>query len=417
MIRACYLHPTVLQAAAAVGAVHRRWELGISKQAFDFCGVAARQHKKTIACLKQDLATQNSVSTEVNMITSMLSAIFEIFQGNYEEALEQFTNGLKQLLKRQMRTTRSETQYKIVDVGYKSLHDLTDGLEKLAPQYFESPTDILSQPGVDAFPGPIPKIFDSLEQARDTIITEGRWIWDAWTELELGNLNEFETQRLHIARLLEWSMAYAEYSKSPTCHSLPQHRRAAHLLKAYRETLYLCLLTQIAFHDPDGSLIIPPCDPPETCTYHKACVDFTQRKAALNAHLSRILVLTEDLFDAKSHWGYEEHSLSVDSGIGPPLYLHGKACRSTKVRHQVTSLLNGTPMQKKVWDSLGIYTIAEKASSIEEHAVRAAGAIPKVLDPKWMDITFFLEENRILMRWCRQDEYGGLVWTQQWVEC
>jgi cholestenol Delta-isomerase len=417
ILRACYLYPTVLQAATAVGAVHRRWELGISRQAFDFCGVAARQHKKTIACLKRDLHSGLSrESAEVNMITSLLLSVFETFQGNYEEALNQFTEGLKTLLKRQMRTTRSETSYKIVNVGYKSLHELTDKLESVAPTYFESPTNILSQPGVDEML-PIPRIFDNLEHARDVIITEGQYIWDAWTQLELGHLHEFDTQRTHIARLLEWSMAYAEYSKTPTCRVLPQHNRAAHLLKAYREALYLCLLTQIAFHDPDGSLIIPPCDPPETCTYHAACVDFTQRKKALNAHLSRILVLTEDLLDTDSYWGYEQHSLSVDSGIGPPLYLHGKKMRSTKVRHQVTGFLNGSPIQKKLWDSLGIYTIAEKASSIEEHAVLAAGAMPRVVDCKWCDITFFLEEGRVLMRWCREDEYGGLVWSRSWVEC
>jgi hypothetical protein len=175
------------------------------------------------------------------------------------------------------------------------------------------------------------------------------------------------------------------------------------------------LLTQIAFHDPDGKIIVPPCDPPEQCDYHKVCVDYTQRKSALNAHFARCLVLVENIIDRNSSFAYEEHSFNVDSGIGPPLYVGATKCRSTKVRHQVTSLLEKSHLQKKVWDSLGVYSIAEKMSSIEEHAVVTAGAIPAILEPKWVDITFFIEEGKILLRHCREDEYGGLIWTQEWI--
>ena len=228
-------------------------------------------------------------------------------------------------------------------------------------------------------------------------------------------MNKFETQQFHISRLLEWSMAYAEYSKTEKCRSLPKNRQAAQLLKAYREALYLVLLTQIAFHDPDGKIIVPLCDPPETCTYHKSCINYSQRKSALNAHLARISILVESILDKQSYFAYEEHSLSVDSGIGPPLYVGATKCRSSKVRHQVTSLLAKSTLEKKVWDTLGVYTIAEKMSSIEEHAVVGVGAIPAVLEPKWVDITFFLEEGKILLRHCREDELGGLIWTQEWV--
>lgn len=415
IIRACYLHPTVLQAAAAVGAVHRRFELGISTKAFEYCAVSARQYSKAMTCLKQDLASGHPHSPEINMITSMLLAIFETFQCNYDAALTHMQTGLKQLLKRQMRTTHSESQYKCVNVGFESLHNLTDGLEKQAPRLFGSQTNILAQPGVDPSLEPIPKAFISLEEARDVLITEGQWIWDAWLQLELGHLHKFETQQLHISRLLEWSMAYAEYSKTEKCRSLPHNRRPAHLLKAYREAMYLVLLTQIAFHDPDGSILVPPCDPPESCGYHPACIDYSERKSALNAHFARLLILTEDLLDEQSYFAYEEHSISVDSGIGPPLYVGSTKTRSTKVRHQVTSLLARSALEKKVWETLGVYTIAEKLSSIEEHAVVGAGAVPAILDPKWVDITFFLEENKVLLRHCRQDEYGGLIWTQEWI--
>jgi Fungal Zn(2)-Cys(6) binuclear cluster domain len=413
MIRACFLFPTVLQAASAVGAVHRRFELGISKQAFEFCAVAARQYRKATECLEADLRSGHPNGLEINMVTSLLLSIFETFQNNYDAALTHMTTGFKQLLRQKLQITHSETQYKSVNIGFESLHKLTDLLERNAPRIFGNKTNILAQPGVDPALDPVPKAFENLSHARDVLITEGQWIWDAWLQLELGNLNKFETQQFHISRLLEWSMAYAEYSKTEKCRSPPQDRQRAQLLKAYREVMYLVLLTQIAFHDPDGKIIVPPCDPPDICTYHKACVDYAERKSALNAHLARCLVLVEGILNEKSYFAYEEHSISLDSGIGPPLYVGQTKCRSTKVRHQITSLLAETALQKKVWDTLGVYSIAEKLSSIEEHAVVAVGAIPAVLDPKWVDITFFLEDGKVLLRHCRQDEYGGLIWTQE----
>ena len=415
MIRACFSHPTVLQAAAAVGAVHRRFELGISKEAFEFCAVSARQYTKAMKCLQHDLASNHPSAPEIVMVTSLLLSIFETFQSNYDAAVLHLQTGLKQLLKRKVRTVHTESQYKCVNIGYESLRNLTDLLEKQCPRIFETETTIMAQPGVDASLEPIPDMFEDLSHARDVLVTEGQWVWDAWLQLELGNLNKFETQKYHISRLLEWSMTYAEYGKLDTHKSTPRYRQTAQLLKTYREALYLVLLTQIAFHDPDGSIIQTPCQPPDGCTYHKVCRTHNERKAALNAHLARLLVLAEAVIDQRSYFAYEKHSISLDSGLGPPLYVGATKCRSTKVRHQVTSLLERSALEKQLWRKLGVYTIAEKLSSIEEHAVVASGAVPATLDPRWVDVTFFLEEGKLLLRYCREDEYGGLIWTQEWI--
>ena len=127
-------------------------------------------------------------------------------------------------------------------------------------------------------------------------------------------------------------------------------------------------------------------------------------------------MLSQSIFDEDSNFGYAEHSLSVDSGIGPPLYLGVTKCRSTKVRHQVTALLSETELDRRVWSKLGVYTIAEKLSSIEEHAVVQTNLVGRGLDPKWVDITMFLEEGRLLLRYCREDEWGGLRWSQEWIK-
>ncbi|KIX00509.1 uncharacterized protein Z518_10649 [Rhinocladiella mackenziei CBS 650.93] len=458
IVRACFQHPTVLAAAAAVGAVHRRFELGISREAFEYCDLSDKLYQKALRRLANDIASDHPNAAEINMVVMKLFSIFETFQGNYDLAQMHMTSGLKLLLSRKSRTTYRDTQYRTVDINYETLRKLFLKLEIESVRMFGGLAKILSDPeesvldlSLDPFsrdsppslpdPNPyvIPQAFSSLSQARDVLFTEAKWIWHTWTLLEQGLLagSGFSRHHTHISRLLQWSMAYAEYSKSEDSLRNRGDRRLAHLLKAYREASYLLLLTQMAFHSPEtGEVIVPLCDPPETCDCHKSCRTYAERKEALNAHFARLLVLSESIFNQSSFFAYEEHSLSVDSGIGPPLYLGAAQCRSTKVRHQVTSLLEESEIKSRVWDTLGVYTIAEKMSSVEEHAVVGCGAVAEELNPKWVDITFFLDERMVLLRYCTADKEGqgakirgtglvsedytgsgsgGLIWTQEWI--
>ncbi|ETI28892.1 hypothetical protein G647_01344 [Cladophialophora carrionii CBS 160.54] len=461
IVRACFQHPTVAAAAAAVGAVHRRFELGISREAFEYCDISDKLYQKALRKLSDDMVSHPNAA-EINMIVMKLFSIFETFQGNYDAAQLHMTNALKGLLNRSMRTTYKDTQYRAVDIGYESLRRLFLKLELESVRLFGGLATILSDPEPsiqeayltplsqtddyqsevpDPNPYKIPHAFSSLSQARDVLFTEAKWIWHTWSLLEEGSLMGLGWNRhqTHIVRLLRWSMAYAEYSKTEASRANPQDRHPAQLLKAYREAAYLLLLTQMAFHSPDtGAVIVPLCDPPETCDCHRSCRNYAERKEALNAHFARLLILSETIFNRASFFAHDEHSMSVDSGIGPPLYLGATRCRSTKVRHQVTSLLSKSEIQHHVWDTLGVYTIAEKLSSIEEHAVTACGAVSDELEPKWVDITFFLDERKVLLRYCHADREGkggrvrgtglwtgedrwnesgtgGLVWTQEWV--
>ncbi|EXJ79157.1 hypothetical protein A1O3_08658 [Capronia epimyces CBS 606.96] len=460
LVRACFRHPTVMAAAAAVGAVHRRFELGISREAFEYCDLSNEMYQGALKRLSDDLAAGNPNAAEINMLTMKLFSVFETFQGNEDLAQMHLVAGLKALLKRNMRTTYRDTQYRSVDISYDSLRRLFLKLELESVRSFHGPAKILSEPeeavplavsdpslpdGIfflpDPDPYPIPHAFTSLTQARDVLFTEATWIWHTWGLLEQGILSGsgFSRHQVHISRLLQWSMAYAEYCKHETAQRQPHDQPAAQLLRVYRETAYLILLTQMAFHSPEtGAVIIPLCDPPELCSCHRSCRTYAERKEALNAHFARLLVLSESVLNRGSLFAYNEHSLSMDSGIGPPLYLGAPQqphCRSTKVRHQVTSLLDASEIQTRVWDTLGVYSIAEKMSAIEEHAVVQCGAVSADLEPKWVDVTFFLDERRLLLRYCTPDregrggkirgtglvpsDYGssgtgGLIWTQEW---
>jgi hypothetical protein len=466
-IRACLQYPTVLAVAAAVGAAHRRFELGISREAFEFCDISDKLYQRAIKKLSKDMASNIPNAAEINMLAMKLMAVYDTFQGDMDRAQAHMTAGLKGLLSRNFKTTYTDTQYRTVDLNYESLRRLFLKIELESVRLFGGACNILSDPEdwtpqdevddsnafteaymtpptplnlPDPIPYSIPRAFNSLHQARDVLFTEAKWIWHTWGLLERGILSGsgFRRQQIHISRLLQWSMAYAEYTKSDISQRRAQDKHAAHLLKTYREAAYLLLLTQMAFHEPDtGAPIVPLCDPPETCDCHRSCRTYAERREALNAHFARLLVLAESIFNASSFFAYEEHALSVDSGIGPPLYVGTSKCRSTKVRHQVTNLLEKSEIQHRIWDTLGVYSIAEKVSSVEEHAVVSCGAVPASLEPKWVDITFFLDERRVLLRYCTPDREGiggkirgtgividefgrgsgsgGLVWTQQWI--
>ncbi|KIV95322.1 hypothetical protein PV10_02992 [Exophiala mesophila] len=465
-VRACFQHPTVLAAAAAVGAAHRRFELGISREAFEFCEISKRMYQKAVKRLNDDLASNAPMAVEINMLSKKLFSIFNTFQGNYREALQNMTEAIRGLVNQNLRTTFSETQYRAIEISYDSLRRfflkfelesvrLFNGPFKIIcnpedvepsvirgsdePTYLPSPKSPITNDVVDPEPYPIPRAFSSLAQARDVLFTEAKWIWHTWGLMEQGLLSDgFQRHQAHISRLLRWSTAYAEFTKIEIEARDSQAKHAAYLLKIYREATYLLLLTQMALHEPDtGAAIIPLCDPPETCQCHRSCRTYAERKEALNAHFARLLVLAEAVFNASSFFAYDEHSTSHDSGIGPPIYLGTSDCRSTKVRHQVNNLLDKSEMQKRLWDTLGVYNIAEKLSSISEHAVVNAGIVPASLEPKWVDITFFLEDRRVLLRYCTPDRdgaggkirgtrmtagefgqgggSGGLMWTQQWI--
>lgn len=417
MVRACFLHPTVLQAAAAVGAVHRRFELGISAEAFRFCDIAVTQYRKTLQCLDQDLRSGHPLSSELSMVVSIFLCMYETFQGNYDDAVKHFKSGLTKLCGRHKNRTHSETYRKTRNISYDHLHDFTYALEERAPKLFGSPTNVLPNVSVSNQLDPIPEVFFSLEQARDVIVTEGQHIWHAWSQLELGNIKDFSTQYLHVSRLLEWSKAFADYAKLEQGRFCPASRQP-YLLKMYREAMYLVIMTQLASYKPNGQLIMPPCQLPEACcNSHPVCYTYASRQSALNAHFARLQFLGEFFLDEQSNFTYDNYSICVDSGIGPPLCLNGsEKSGSTKLRYQATSVLGRSGhLQEKVWSKLGVYNVAEKLGSIEEHAVTEAVRIPGVLEPKWVDVTGFLDEGKTLLRYCREDEFGGLVWTQEWI--
>jgi len=79
-------HPAAKQAVIAVGAVHRRMELGITPEAFEYCDFAMRAYASAMHNLNEAFAMADPKSLELAMVVPVLLSLFETFQDNTDEA-------------------------------------------------------------------------------------------------------------------------------------------------------------------------------------------------------------------------------------------------------------------------------------------------------------------------------------------
>lgn len=425
IIKAAFQHPVVLQAAAAVGAVHRRFGFGLTREAFEYCEIANNLQRKALKSMHDFEKEGGASSREVLMIASMLLGLFEGFQSNYEAAVHHMTAGLRKLLHRPTRIVHSESRYSHIEMKPDVFRQLYHRIYCRAVQLFGSEAHILCYPEDGKSLPDIPNIFESLEQARDLLFTEVEWILHAPTRLLQDPVARCEVQNMHVSRLLRWSVAYAETIRQWPERS-SREKRACMLLKLTRNITYLLLYLVLFVLVDSHCQPIPEIDLQFTeededfdlAIANSKLWNLIQRREELKINLGRVHFQAQSIIDENSIFGYEESCMNLDSGIGPPRLARPGPESSAKTRHLVKSLLNRTQGEDKMWEILGVYGIAERLSAIEEHAVIAAikEVIPEDLDPKWVDLNCFLDERRMLLRYCRPDGFGlGTIWTQEWL--
>ena len=159
-------------------------------------------------------------------------------------------------------------------------------------------------------------------------------------------------------------------------------------------------------------------DDPEP-DYHFSCLTHRERQEVIQAHFAKINSLADSPSDPSfpgtgiGSQPWSGSSFAVDDSILPPLYLAATKCRSTKVRHQMTSLLSRTARKRQVGGKLGAYAIAERLSAVEEGALTVNGLAPAHTQTISMDVTALLEERRFLMRCCipqQRRKLGRIRW-------
>lgn len=433
-------HPVLFSVAAAVGAVHRRFSYGISPAAFEYCGHAARLYAKAVrrlSELKSQQVNPNMIGTttsggsgmdvhdrDVIMVSEMLLGLFMGFQGEYSKVVSHMNNGLKYLLGRPMTLCHSETRYCNVESKGRVFCHLFRRIHMRALALFDTPTRILVKWG-DGLPLlPIPDIFVDIEEARDYLFTEVDWIMHAPARVWQSVTQRSEAQKVHVSRLLKWGVAYAETIRD--LDRTPRQKRACILMKLMRGAMQLLLYLMIHVAVDTDSLQMPDMtettdddeEQDQSLAYAtRALWNIVQRREELTTNMARVQILAEGILEEGGVFDYEEHSVSFDTSIGPPKTAERVPEASNKTRHLVKTSVETGQNKETPWEILGVYGVAERLSAMEEHAVieAAKGLIPAHVDPRWVDITCFMEGRRILLRYCRPDEWGlGMVWTQQW---
>lgn len=492
-INGALAHPVLFSVATALGAVHRRFSYGISPAAFEYCGHAARLHAKAtrqLNELKSQHVNSNLIGTanpggggamglydrDVIMVAELLLGLFEAFQGEYEQSVRHTNNGMKYLLNRPMTLCYSETKHLSVGKQPDMLYEMFYQMNTRAQALFGSPTRILVEYGDGPLP-PIPSVFNDIEQARDYTFTEINWIMHVPHNVWQDSVQRSEAQNLHVSRLLQWGVAYAEMVRKND--RTPRQKRQCQLIRACRGSTYLLLYltlylpnesespdepdnTEKFDNDKDTSEtqvtsatdvasvevlsnrnladkiisdgvmwggviwkgdtwnndkqcvnVTTSTSPPATCSLW----NIVEKREELKINLARIKILTDALLEENGIWSYDEHSVEWDTSIGPPRAPDKTPESSNKTRHLVKWLRTNRQNDTAMWEMLGVYGVMERLSAVEEHAVIEAirGIIPEHIDPRWVDITCLMESRRILLRYCAPDEWGaGMVWTQQW---
>ena len=416
LLQACFYHPAVQQAVVALGAVHRRLELGITPEAFNYCDFALRTYTKAVSSLTKALGEGDPNSLELSMVGSMLFCAFETFQGNYSEASKHMTGGLKILFDRKLHRLSTSSSRTLAIFNSKTLRDLFSRLEEQAEVYFETSADFedfLS----DSAETVLPTHFDTLEQARNVLFRMVRQHLSVLNSDGRDDATQLKDRQEYVEHLFEWSCVYAEYFKRCKKHMSLDNFRAAMLLRIYREAAYMVLLVQLT-----------PCTGGKPYTIHDdtyqnwdfRCRTERDRQEVIQAHFTKINSLADSLSDHTHAPGIGSQpcsfsSCSDDDKLSPPLYLASKRRRSTKTTHQAPSLLSRTARKVQAIGKLGAYAIAEKISAMEEGALHACGFLPADTHTTSIYVTVFLEERKFLMRYCVPNrEDGSLTWTQDW---
>lgn len=454
-------HPVVFACAAALGAVHRRYLLGISREAFEYCAHADKLYRRAVSLLKHFQAEvcgegSNDCSNsdrDILMCSHCLLGLFNGFQGDLDDCVLHMTAGMKCLLDRPMVLLRKESQ-RVAAVQVGDMYaDVISQIHGNVAEVFGSTHNILGRYSHGARLPDMPLEFTSLEQARDLLFTELDWIMSTPGRVWSVPNKYRDAQNMHVSRLLEWTVAYGNtVEKMDRTH---RERVACMLLKQTRHATFLLLsLTRYVYAGQNVRDFVEnkgaSCEifdwglwPDATnslfeiqgwCNQYgyslrpdvsnELDVDLREsnlwsvvaQRQDLLMKLKCVRVLCERRFKVDSTVNYLEYPVAFDSGISPPLSPVAESDLSAKLRHVVQSTLrkSNTSVDDD-WGWLSVYGVAEKLSAIEEHAVVAVARskLPPGINPTWIDFGYFAESRRLLLNYCHSDGIG-MRWTQEW---
>lgn len=393
-------HPALFSAAVALGAVHRRFCYGISREAFEYCAHAERLHKRAIRHLEvlkdQDFGGEHSDQDDHVLVVEIMLGVFQAFQGEADATIEHINTGLYHLIRgRPLRMIRSERRYCVA----KSRPGL---FCKLFHQLYCRLTELLDSPIVtlvkttDGQPLPsIPHEFRDLEDARNHLFTEVDWVTHTparWEDL----ITRSQALSFHVDRLKQWSLAYNRTVAKVT--RTPRQNRACTFMKLARNSAYLLMLWTL-FADAETYLPSPLPDledtPDEYNDYLLTAATRVMSEARTkigsdNANLADVKRMVEVLLNHPSICD------AADEDVEPKLRKGPYPCESSEV---------------------GVYTVANQITLVADNILfeTLAAMVPEHMDSTLPDVTCMVEERMLLLRYYTPHPDGiGQWWTQEW---
>ena len=418
MISACFISEIVLQAVAAVGAVHRRWELGLTPEAFQWCEISDRLYRNMLRAWKRKVRLGKEGSKEVveewmevKMVLGKLCATFEAFQDEMGKARQWMVKAFEGLVGSDVRLIEREERMVDVVVSDAALVQYAMKLEREMEWLCGAALcDVKGSTQGKVDDVAIGDRFESIEEARDRLFAEVRAIWRIdYTVLSAEDMRR-EQQR-HLERLMQWSVAYAGYAQVYRPNNDPLLKRVGRLLKWYREAAFLHLLLHTTEDAQIDELGMVKCD-------HQAFLardlgdPYCSRHISVQAQFARLCLLSDGFGDVPLGHGLRIGVRNAEW----KRHVGTSSCRSLAVRKRVRELLGG-------WtgSGLGAYSIAETVSELEERVVLEAvesgvSGEARGTSAKWVDISYFAGEKMVCLIYCRDDVMAGreLVWVKEW---
>lgn len=215
-VQSCIFHPAALHAVIAVGAAHRRMELGIIPEAFEYCAFATESYAKSLRSLNKALTTRDPRSLELATVVPVFLSLFETFQGNAEQARDHMVGWLKILFDRQFRRrVLTTTKCTSVVLTKSNLLNFFARLERQASEllsdFSKIDEDMILSVG-DDFPD-VPRRFETIEQARDVIFALFRCFVRSLRDCRWDDPIWLKVQQEYGVRLLGWSCVFADSYK------------------------------------------------------------------------------------------------------------------------------------------------------------------------------------------------------------
>lgn len=355
LLQVAHAHPAVWHAAVALGALHRRWELGFApaeQHAAGFSGKAASAYARSVALARRiaDPLVMLVLSLGLMAVTSVM--------GRWVENRVHGVAGLRLLreIRRETAACRaglvgSEVASVAESFARLDLQNLTFS-ESRAP-YPDPQCDSNEDVRADAeslgdvlMPG---DRFDSFSQAGFHLFALSRRFLLFAGIYENMSYEEYRVAEDGIRRQLSlWEQMMKEHLQECRALGKDEDRPGLLTVKLYHVFLRLLLSVCVTGSQTAWDMCLP--------------------------HFERIVALAGTILSRNRASHATLAFVSLEPGIIIPLYLTATRCRHPVLRRRALQLLRQANGQEGRWHSVGAAAVAERIMQVEEEGL--IGTIP-----------------------------------------